>query len=525
MEEMNIRLFGPGMTALHRAGLAGLYMTLQAFEQNGTTVDGLSWELAPREVTLRWAEDEPEPVFQKLLDRSFRVDAQGFFQLAGLEANVAPTAADKHLLHRALTLTFLQFGPHRPLGDERELQYEVDDRIRWVPRFRPVKEYRHQSAAGEFFTAAGNWKGKVRLAGWLYPGGGQRHVAFTRTKLDEPSQRAICLVFAPVGCLYFLLNRGGFDQRYAAALVIPNVTDLAEYCELRRLGLRTHVDEKWAAGSSDAALRFALLLEEARQTRNIATAVDPDRPCRVVTFGTVQWNQNQKSRTRILVPQPDLLKRHDGRHNYRLAARCFPNQVVWKKDEKRGNETFWVKPSTARGIVADNVAAGRPWYSGFADRMALREYRNSLLFEREGLHQMIEEAKFDDEAERLFVQACHEAWRRRMGALAERARRENIAFGRLVNRERERVRVSFSRCKNAATLRETITDFWARAGSIPELAHNWRDILPLLNKQNWRKARDLAMLALASYQPASPEEEEALEGETEDTTQQEGAEV
>jgi CRISPR-associated protein Cas8a1/Csx13 len=132
---------------------------------------------------------------------------------------------------------------------------------------------------------------------------------------------------------------------------------------------------------------------------------------------------------------------------------------------------------------------------------------------------MVEEAAFDDKRERTFVRACHEAWRRRMGQIGERARREGASFPDLVSREFERIRIGFARCKNAATLRETVTDFWARAGGpLPALQVSWQGILPLLGDKNWRQAKDLALLALASYQPASREEAEALaSSDVEDT--------
>lgn len=124
---------------------------------------------------------------------------------------------------------------------------------------------------------------------------------------------------------------------------------------------------------------------------------------------------------------------------------------------------------------------------------------------------MVNEARFDEERERIFIRACHEAWRRRMGRLGERARREGASFPDLASREFERVRVGFARCKNAAALRETVTDFWARAGGpLPDLQSGWQEVLSLLGEQNWRKAKDLALLALASYRPASKEEEEAF---------------
>jgi len=112
--------------------------------------------------------------------------------------------------------------------------------------------------------------------------------------------------------------------------------------------------------------------------------------------------------------------------------------------------------------------------------------------------------------ERTIVEACHEAWRRRMGKIGEKARREGSNFFDQVSREFEKTRVEFSRCKNAAALRQTLVDFWARSGPLPQLQEGWRDVMPLLDEMHWSKVRDLVLLALASYKPASKEEEKAL---------------
>jgi len=118
--------------------------------------------------------------------------------------------------------------------------------------------------------------------------------------------------------------------------------------------------------------------------------------------------------------------------------------------------------------------------------------------------------------ERTFVLACHEAWRRRMAQIGEKAKREGSSFRDQVNREFVRLRTTFARCKNAAATREAITDFWARAGGPLEALQGpgWQAILPLFGEKQWRKAKDLALLALASYKPATSEEAEALEAET-----------
>ena len=116
------------------------------------------------------------------------------------------------------------------------------------------------------------------------------------------------------------------------------------------------------------------------------------------------------------------------------------------------------------------------------------------------------DAMLEEPGDRRFVEACHEAWRRRLGQLGERARRERASFPDLASREFEQVRVRLARCKNAASLREAVTGFWARAGGpLPSLQRRWPEVLPLLDERNWRRARDLALLALASYSGASGE--------------------
>jgi len=39
--DMELKLNAPGLTSLHKAGLAGLYMTLRAFEKRNETIEGL----------------------------------------------------------------------------------------------------------------------------------------------------------------------------------------------------------------------------------------------------------------------------------------------------------------------------------------------------------------------------------------------------------------------------------------------------------------------------------------------------
>ena len=43
-------------------------------------------------------------------------------------------------------------------------------------------------------------------------------------------------------------------------------------------------------------------------------------------------------------------------------------------------------------------------------------------------------------------------------------------------------------------------NFWSKGGIISILADHWEELMPLTTKpENWKLARDLALLALASY--------------------------
>lgn len=97
--------------------------------------------------------------------------------------------------------------------------------------------------------------------------------------------------------------------------------------------------------------------------------------------------------------------------------------------------------------------------------------------------------------ERLFVHSCHEAISGTYRQLANRTKeREEIRFDKV----NEKFRTGLARCKSPNTFREFITDFWARAGYVPTLKQHWNEIMELV-LTDWKSARDLSLLALASY--------------------------
>lgn len=82
-------------------------------------------------------------------------------------------------------------------------------------------------------------------------------------------------------------------------------------------------------------------------------------------------------------------------------------------------------------------------------------------------------------------------------------------FNNRKERQMQRWRLAFAGAKTADDFRKALTDLWSRSGSNPVLKSSWREVLPLIcDEDRWRLARDLALLALASYErPATAPKE------------------
>lgn len=507
---LELNLFAPGMTALHKVGLAGLWMTLDRFNRDRIRLPGGSWMLSDHGVTVEWT-GNPERFFKSLFKASFKLDGN---KLVWFPALGEPVENVQHavVLQDALLGTFLQHGKTRKadpsINQTGMLSVKIgDDTI--AARYRKIKSYAHQRAFKDLVARNGRPRA-VTLTGWHYPGGVVRHSGLGNdTALEEPVERLLPLIFSPVGAIYFRVRRRGEGVRPQYAIAVPEIDDLRLYARARASFLKHGIADLTVSGTAEAGWRVLATLEARKLLGQLGAPA-----CRVISFGIVPWSKRQKTRVELFnVRAGDA----GALRIFRICQQAFEAKLI----RPANGEPFLVTPQTP-GFVARNLAEHRAWYCGFAEFVMAdsgqktRDGERLLMWhvitrnERGGLFKMVDQA-IEDESAQIFVRACHEAWRRRLGQIGERARREGTSFVDLVRREFERQRVEFSRCKNATALRETITDFWARAGgAVPELARGWTKILPFLGEREWRTARDLALLALASYQPATREEGEAM---------------
>jgi len=522
-EHLRIRLFDPGMSPVHRVGLAGLYMALKYFQSTGQAFGG-GWRLSKNNVELFW-NGETGQFFDSLFRASFGI-SDGLVDLAAHRGH-AMGDIEKIAFSEAMRMTFLQHNKqHRIPGGtaDRVRNFDFGDEMALIS-YKPFSvPYAHATASERFLDTKGRLRDSIKIKNWLYPGAAERHSNLSGTEIEETPARFICLLYAPMASLFFRLNHRGpdgkRDARRGTAIVFPHINDLESYAHCFGRYLQTPVQRLSADGVGDAAMAalVALKAEDSLETLGVAG-------CTVVTMGSVGWVSNQRTRTGVATLEEVS---EGGLDLFDRAWRCLPNRMVIMegkptKKNPKPDKTFFVATSLPRGLIAENIASGKAWFSGFASLMESKKQADIVSFEKGGLARMVEDQEVLREGpERAFVLACHEAWRRRMAQIGEKARRERSSFQDQVNREFTRLRVAFSRSKNAASLREVVADFWARGGPTKPLQAGWRDVLDLLDERNWRKAKDLALLALASYKPETKEEAEALE--TSEVNNKEGEE-
>jgi CRISPR-associated protein Cas8a1/Csx13 len=481
--QIELSLGDPSFTMLHSAGLAGLWMTLNQLDREGVKYEGLSWKLTDRSISLT-IDGSHLAALRWLLSESFQLQ-DGTISLRGLDAKSMRIDA-LAIVHQGILGTFLQHNSTHKSAGTKTINLELDEHKIISITSKSLNSYAYQDFAASLCDKNGELSTKpINVAGWLNPGAAVRHVAFSsNTSISESAINALLLLFAPVACYYYILRSKLRDKRAQYALVIPEITNLAAFAKYKQnIHSRYATYQDFHASSlGDAGLRFL--------TYDTTLEILGDfnlTSCQVITLGTVAWSTQQKTRTDVytVTANESVCK------NYKICRNELPEKVI---DGKTG---AFIAPSFARELISDNLARSQPWYTGFADKVNSNELFKNLTYERGGLYQVIQKIE-TDEREKLFVRACHEAIRYTYGKLAQRAGENQEVTN--FDRETIRIRTGLGRCKSASSFREFITDFWSRAGRIPTLQNNWEELMSLImDEKEWKKGRDLALLALASY--------------------------
>ncbi len=427
-----------------------------------------------------------------------------------------------------LTLTFLQYGKHRDLGEASFSAHDPDgnglDLVTF--EFQPCESFEHQTGWELLVDSTGRLKqGLIATPSCFNPGAIVRHSGHTAsTEIREPVGNVLAACFAIVGCVSIPVNRG------VGALLVPPVTDLVAFARVRPRMTPTSLRDCRAAGPADAALQTAVRLLAAGALHKLK-----GERIRVMQLRPTQWNKKQKIRTgvvTILTADENLSRRFDAAMRHLPRRHTFNPKPTEHEVTRNGKdikvknaEQIWID-SVVRPLIANNLASRRHWCHGFWRLCADRRSREALNYERKGLQAMTKELTIAEKAqidsERTFIRAIHRAIYIARGkiygdTMGAEAARNKVPASESVKKRWENlateIRVRLLQAKTRSLVQTAIAKLLARAGVIQELRD--REACEFVHQfvfhTNPDTARNLALYALASYQ--RPEDKPELVGE------------
>ena len=516
MAELTYSVGAPGLNALERCGIGAMAATIDAAGQDGRDLAPLDPSFDQESVTLRWPDDVPaRDALSKLIKFAWQArqltvsDGLGVLYLPAVHRGSAKDAYPERLLeNNGILGTFLQHSRSQPKTKPRRERIELEEsqaiEVRFVESKRDLKYV--YAFRRELFYPKGHLKDRINLAQFIMPGGTARHGG--EKSWTGSAIRAIPLFFAPIGCFFLRA------QDFSWVVVVPDVADLATFAEVRPLvgiGWR----EAEVRSLEDAGLRVAVAYRTQSQTSHLAL-----NGVEVLRIDRVAWNQQQKVRSHFC-------RMHPGREvldEFETALRHLPNRYRKKKD----GEGSFVSVPTPRGRISTNLVHGHYWYRALFDipredreevkklsksnESAERAWFRLVGYERRALIAIAEELPMDPDREldHLFQHAIHEAMARRFAQEAEYAKRGARSVQDRWNDFRESSRRRFSRSNTRTTLRTVLAEFFAEAGGSPTLRENAHAIWAFIDSPaTWRRARDLALFSLVTYQGKGEPEDEA----------------
>ena len=507
--KLSLDLKASDTTDIHRAGMTGLWMSLKQLEKKypkPTQRPGnLTWDLTATTITLDWRRGASAKAYRStyplgrgrgftvidwLLKQSFLINPKGLIQFIGLESwNLINQIHN----HQAIHDTFLR---HNKFYKKEKIRSETlaleGGSIKL--KYRGLNWYVHQTFAKDLCDDSGYLlNGYIPIVSWLYPSATVRHAKLqAHTKIEEKTEYAFALLFLPIVCQYFTLisNSTKRDKKQAAryAIVIPDVRDFETAANRCWHSCDRQYQDCFVTNLGEAALKYY-----SSSTKEITSPQN----CQVLVYEKL----NKKSHQRIIFEIEDFTITPQAVEDYQFATENFIGNKIFIN-----NKNFIIKVNSIRAIIAENLARGLPWWWDLWERLYQTEPFESedldkqLVFNRRGLLAMLEQDTklqiYQD-----FIRAFHEALRKIYAKTYDkkRSRTEN---NQRIDKKYQAIRSELSQCYDQESLEDFLADFLSRAGLNSSLYDRWEQILPLIvDEANWKKTRNLSLLALASYKP------------------------
>jgi CRISPR-associated protein Cas8a1/Csx13 len=169
---------------------------------------------------------------------------------------------------------------------------------------------------------------------------------------------------------------------------------------------------------------------------------------------------------------------------YEVARQLFPLQV-----KQKDNGETWLAISKALPWICDNLIAQKPWYAGFF------EFRKrNKFFERKGVVKMTE---YLNAEETVLFDAVQGAFSNYLYGQYKQAQKQGrpMDYGQVTDKVIYRMQRPSTQQEFATALVDFLSQFRSKAGrAAGAQIYHW-----IHREANWRQARDLTLLAIATY--------------------------
>ncbi|MEM8806795.1 MAG: type I-MYXAN CRISPR-associated Cas8a1/Cmx1 [Cyanobacteria bacterium P01_G01_bin.38] len=473
--EFTLSIFEPNSLLPHRAGIAGLALALSEINLDHSPV---AWEINDDEVILSWDILDRDAV--KFLLSNTYILQDGYLDVPAMKLD----QQGKYAFTQGVTTTFLQHNQQRKLGDTLTKSFLIEDGQPEISiSYKPITSCYYLGDLKEAFSPkTGAFKGAISLKGHHLPG---LEECFVNGTYKETPQGYLALLFLPLACGYYELP----GRR--SALVIPEVIHLKQWLK-QRLQLSQKVAQKLSkqdekllqrsyqnyqsSGAAEAALYFLLqerILEDALSSRV--------QYCEVYQLGKQAWNKQSYPKQAVC-----RVNVNDGILSlYRSAYYLFPSKIRKKKDGG-----YWLATSTVLPWISQNLIQQHPWHAGFFEFWKANE-----LYERKGLIKM---TQYLNDDEQILFDAVQGAFRIFLRGQNQQAQNQGrpLDYSQVTDKVIYRLQRPSTQQEFATALVDFLSQYRSKAakGSGPQI-FQW-----LHREANWKQARDLSLLAVATYQ-------------------------
>ncbi|MFN4278933.1 type I-MYXAN CRISPR-associated Cas8a1/Cmx1 [Thermosynechococcus sp.] len=476
MSQFTLSLCDPNFLLPHRAGVAGLALALAELERKRSnaplewkgkiTEVELEWKITNEEVKLEW-EGSDQKAVTWLLGQTYQISTQGYLDVPALKLD----EQGKYIFTQGVLTTFLQHNKQRNLkSNSLTLTFSIEPEQPEIQlKFKPLSGcYYTKKELKDAFGKKGKkeaFEEHIPLKGHHLPGLVE---CFVNGPYQERPQGFLALLFLPLACGYYQLPE-------RSALVIPEVQDLKQWVTRHRQMSGYCYRDFCSSSAGESALHF--LLRERVQEESQRFSVPY---CEVYQLGKQIWNAKQA----YLKQAVYRVQATDAVLNlYEMARQVFPAQV------RQENGETWLALSKVLPWICDNLIEGKPWYAGFFEF-----YKRNKLYEREGLVKMAANLNSD---EQVLFDVVQGAFRTYLHGQIQQANKQgrNLDYKQVT----DKVIYRFQRPSTQQAFATALVYFLSQFRSKAAFNKGSEIIQWIHREQNWRRARDLVLLAIATY--------------------------